>query len=407
MPTPRFSARSTRRTSLPRETWYYLAVLLCVLGGAMMREVNLLLLMAGMLAGPLLLSWRAVVVMLRGLEVRRDMPSSVGAGDLLVVNVTVTNPRRRLGGWAITVEDTIGDEDGNFLVPSTYFSFIPAGRSRETVYRARLPKRGIHAVGPIRITSRFPFGLVKRTVVLGETTHLVVSPRLGSLTPRWIARHRPAFEGAARRQVKHGRVEGEFHGVRPWHRGDNRRWIHWRASARHGELVVRQFEQPRDRDIVVLVDPWVPPKPSDDDLDNVELAISFAATVLADLCRKGGSNITFAAAGGERIQEGAASHGFLKEAIRSAATVRTTHEDLVPDLLAETLQKVETSTEVVLVTTRPMDPSDTARFKRLWEDPALRGHLPHVRVVETCAEPSRPRHALSQYFTCDETGLPR
>lgn len=397
----RFSWRNLRKTALPRETWYYVAVLLCVLGGAMMREVNLLLLMAGMLAGPLLLSFHVVVAMLRGIEVRRDLPSSVGAGDLLVVTVIVTNPRKRLGCWAITVEDTIEGEGSPPLRPTTYFSFIPAGQSRETVYRARLPRRGLYAVGPIRISSRFPFGLVCRAEVRAETAPLVVSPRLGTLTQRWIARHRPAFEGSARRHLRHGRVEGEFHGVRPWRTGDTRRSIHWRSSARHGTLVVRQFEQPRDRDIAIFVDPWIPRNPSEDDLDSVELAVSFTATVLADLCRKGGSNITLSAAAEGHIQIGSASHGFLQEAIRSLATVRAAHEDRPVWGLMEVLERIEAGTEIVLVTTRPTDPSDAARFARLRDDPALRPHLSHIRVVETCAAPSQPRHALSQYFTCD------
>jgi uncharacterized protein (DUF58 family) len=322
------------------------------------------------------------------------------------VTVTVTNPRKRLGCWAIAVEDVIEGEDATPLRPTSYVSFIPAGQSRETVYRARLSRRGLYAVGPIRISSRFPFGLVRRAEVRAETAPLVVSPRLGMLTQRWVARHRPAFEGSARRHSKHGRVEGEFHGVRPWRTGDNRRWIHWRSSARHGTLVVRQFEQPRDHDIAIFVDPWMPKNPSKDDLDNVELAVSFTATVLADLCRKGGSNITFAAVGESRVQNGFASHGFLQEAIRSLATVGGVHEDRPARRLAEVLERIEAGTEIVLVTTRPTDPSDTARFAPLWDDPALRPHLSHVRVVETCAAPSQPRHALSQYFTWDGTAIP-
>ena len=54
-----------------REGWYYLLVLGLVFCGAMLREVNLLLILAGLLLGPLLFNLRAVVVTLRNLEVRR------------------------------------------------------------------------------------------------------------------------------------------------------------------------------------------------------------------------------------------------------------------------------------------------------------------------------------------------
>ena len=49
-----------RQTSICREGWYYVAIMAVVLGGAVLHEVNLLLILAGILLGPLLLNWRAV-----------------------------------------------------------------------------------------------------------------------------------------------------------------------------------------------------------------------------------------------------------------------------------------------------------------------------------------------------------
>ena len=66
--------RNTRRTTLCLEGWAYLIVLAIVLVGAMIREVNLLLMLTGLMAGPVLFSWRLAVVTMRGLEVRRKMP---------------------------------------------------------------------------------------------------------------------------------------------------------------------------------------------------------------------------------------------------------------------------------------------------------------------------------------------
>ena len=49
-----------RQTTICREGLYYLVITALVLGGAMLKEVNLLLILAGMLLGPMLLNWRAV-----------------------------------------------------------------------------------------------------------------------------------------------------------------------------------------------------------------------------------------------------------------------------------------------------------------------------------------------------------
>ena len=57
-----------RRTTVCREGCIYLLVLAMVFGVAISREVNLLLMLAGILVGPLVFSWRAVRLTLRGLR---------------------------------------------------------------------------------------------------------------------------------------------------------------------------------------------------------------------------------------------------------------------------------------------------------------------------------------------------
>ena len=77
---------------------------------------------------------------LGGLEVRRKMPHGVSAGDLLVVNLELSNPRRRLGSWAVVVEEQISSEAGpgrgQSIRPSVFFGYVPPRASREGVYRA-------------------------------------------------------------------------------------------------------------------------------------------------------------------------------------------------------------------------------------------------------------------------------
>ena len=68
--------------------------------------------------------------------------------------------------------------------------------------------------------------------------------------------------------------------------------MHWRSSARTGKFVVRQLEPPHNRDAAILLDLWAAQTALNaEELDNVELAISFAATVLTDLCRQGSGKV--------------------------------------------------------------------------------------------------------------------
>ena len=366
----------------------------------MMREVNLLLMLTGLMTGPVLFSWRLAVLTMRGLEVRRKVPREICAGDLLVVHVELTNSRRRRGSWAVVAEERIeriSDHGRPSPVhPAVYFSYVPAGQAQARAYRGRLNQRGRYRLGPMRVWSRFPFGLFRRTLVFGATGTLTVFPRLGRLTRRWMTRHHEAFEGTQRRERRAGRTQGDFYGVRPWQHGDSRRWVHWRASARHGTLLVRQFEQHRNRDVAVLLDLWQPEGPQQEHLDSVELAVSFAATVVTDLCRKGGSNLLVGTTGPEpTCHSGPASAALVTDVMQRLALVEADSQDRLPALLWRALGEIEPGTEVVLLTTRPVDLSDTERFAAVWGDPARRAAARRIRAFNTAEE------ELGEYFRAE------
>src|SRR5687767_8507990 len=96
-----------RRAWLSREGFYYLGVLAFIVGGAVLRSFNLLVVLAGMMLAALLLNWRVVMATLRGLAVFRKLPEQVAAGEPLTVEINIQNTRRRLGAWLVTVEDWV------------------------------------------------------------------------------------------------------------------------------------------------------------------------------------------------------------------------------------------------------------------------------------------------------------
>ena len=147
--------------------------------------------------------------------------------------------------------------------------------------------------------------------------------------------------------------------------------------------MVLQFEQPRNRDVALLLDLWQPPRPAPADRENVELAVSFAATVLADLCRKGDSNVYLSTFGVRaRCSGGPASAALLQELMERLAVIEGQHRDGLAALLDATFARLESAAELVLVTTRPVDPGDPARLGRL-ADPARRAMLRRLRVIDT------------------------
>ena len=273
-----------------REGTYYLLMVTAVFGWALINEANLLLLVGGILCAPLLLNWWMCKASLRGIDVRRRVVRSVMAGTPLYVELEVRNTRRRRGSWGLTIQDQLvkrsAGADVALMQPRVFLLSLPAGQQRRVRYRLVVPRRGSYRFGPLVITSRSPFGLFRWDHVLPASDSLTVYPRLGRLSPAWRRRYDPYRQGARGTQ-RPGRAAGDFYAVREWQVGDSARWIHWRRSARQGQLIVRQFERPGDFHLVVLVDLWQPGRHHQDH-EKFETAISFVGTLVADLCRQPG-----------------------------------------------------------------------------------------------------------------------
>jgi len=373
-----------RRTAITREGWQYLLIFALVFGGALVNDVNLLLILGCMLAGPVLLSRHLALFTLRGLVVQRRLPRAVCAGDLLVVHLSISNTRRRVGSWILVLEEPIcrltdGQEakrNGPAAEASALFPYVPARQTCKGDYRGRLAQRGRYRLGPMRLSTRFPFGLFRYSTICGTPTTLTVLPRLGRLTESWDALRHQSFSDNDRRELRPG-IDGDFYGLRPWQRGDSRRWIHWRTSARAGQIMVRQFEQPYSRDAAIVLDLWQPPAADATHRENVELAVSFAATLAAELCRKGNSELFLVAADpAPRVTGGPGSPAMLRDLMERLALIDAQSHDRTAELLQLAVGQIEPGTEIILIGTRPIDLSQAKYAGKLPADVVRRisGH---------------------------------
>jgi uncharacterized protein (DUF58 family) len=168
----------------------------------------------------------------------------------------------------------------------------------------------------------------------------------------WAIHHHSVVEGTHGGQ-RSTRAPGEFFDVREWQAGDSVRWVHWRSSARHGELVVRQFEQTRHRDVTVLVDLWQPTEPHTEDLENVELAVSFAATIVVDLCRRRDSNLSVSIAGSEPTScSGVTSDALMTEVLHKLAVAQAVSKDHLPAEFEAALRRIPAGAVVLVISSR-------------------------------------------------------
>src|SRR5436309_15670587 len=86
--------RTRRRSRLTREGFYYVIVMAFVVIRGSMKEINLMFVVAGMMAGALYFDWWSGRMMLRRLKIRRRLPESIAAGETLVVELEATSPNR-------------------------------------------------------------------------------------------------------------------------------------------------------------------------------------------------------------------------------------------------------------------------------------------------------------------------
>jgi uncharacterized protein (DUF58 family) len=388
-----------RYTSICREGWYYLFVLVFVISGGLLRDINLLMVVAGMMLGPLLYNWRSVVVSLRELSIERNLPEGICAGDTLSVSLRLENHRRRRDSWSLVVEDQIVQEAGasdERATATVLFAHLPAGASQRQTYHGRLMHRGRYRFDSLQVSTAFPIGLVRRTTKFAADDTFYVFPRLGRLTRRWSQMRAEATIGARRAGARQGAMEGDFLALRDWRPGDSRRWIHWRTTARRGNVVVRQFEQQRNEDLVLLVDLWQPDEPDETQRERIEAAVSFAATAIEDLCRRGGSQLVLGVTAREPFSlHGQGSMGLLSEAMQQLAVVQAGGEDRLAEQCSEALEHAGSGATIAIISTRPVDLSDQARFGRLTEFAVGELAARKVLLLDVGGD------ALAEYFTME------
>jgi uncharacterized protein (DUF58 family) len=362
-----------RRAWLTREGWYYLAVLAFIIGGAVLRSVNLLVILAGTLIAPVLFNWRLVMASLMGLNVQRRLPAQILAGEPLTVEVNVVNTRWWMSSWLLTVEDWLerkatGDrrrEPRRLLSKreathvTAIIPHVPANGQAIGTYRITLHRRGRYRFGPLRVSTRFPLGLVRGQITVRERSELIVSPRLGRLLAPWAVLLEAELVGDERRHPQRGVSEGDYYGLRPWQSGDSLRWVHWRSTAKLSRPIVRQYERRRSRDVAIVLDPWLPTDFDEREEGFLELAVSFVATAINDITSRGHSRLTVALAGpAPACFSGPASPLLFEELLVRLADLPAASDYSLAEVLAQALEAAPRGVRLVVVSPRSAgDPS--------------------------------------------------
>ena len=388
-----------RYMTIPKETFVYITILAVVMVSAMIREINLLIILAGLMIGPLLVNWQVVRLTLGKMSCDRKIPDSLYPNEPFSVDLIVKNGRRRLDSWALVIEDKfrwkgrVASSKKDEVRARAFIPNLKPGKLGMASYRGGLARRGRYEVGPIKISTSVPLGLFKYTIVVPNSgDQIVVYPRLGVVTKRWHELVKVDQMGQRSTRRNQGQIEGDFYGLRDWRTGDSRRWIHWRSSAKRNELVVRQFEQNRNQNFVILLNL------QSAQTESVEMAISFVASVVVEHCRRHGGNLILGVGGGQvQFVKGSASNAFIAEALEVLAVATNAVADPMPELIETGMASLSSDDRLVLVSTKPFDTQDVTRFDHVAEDRQKR------RAFNQAINVDVTDHEFSKWFHFDET----
>jgi uncharacterized protein (DUF58 family) len=143
--------------------------------------------------------------------------------------------------------------------------------------RSTITRRGMYAVGPVEVTTGDPFGLFRHRRRFGRARNVLVYPRAVELPAFYVPPANLPGEGRFRRATHY--VTPNASGVRPYEFGDSFNRIHWRSTARTGELMVKIFELDPASDIWLVLDLQRGVHTGDGDDSTEEYAVSIAASV--------------------------------------------------------------------------------------------------------------------------------
>ena len=192
-------------------------------------------------------------------------PAKVHAGSSTRVDLTVTNRGRR-SSPVLSVRDQVSGTKGATLLVRP----LPSRAQVQAAYRFSTARRGIVTVGPLQVELTDPFGMARLRLPAAGTSELVVYPEIEPLSALPLSAGNDPLAGSEHPNSL-GRSGEDFASLRAYVVGDDLRRVHWAATARHDELMVRQDELPwQGRTTIVL-----------DDRRSVHTAQSFERAVSA------------------------------------------------------------------------------------------------------------------------------
>ncbi|MFB3815814.1 MAG: DUF58 domain-containing protein [Terriglobales bacterium] len=311
---------------ITREGLVYFALVLVIGVAALNTGNNMLFIVIAAMLGAVVVSGVASAAVLRGLELEVMMPAHVFAGTPVLARVILRNPRR-LPSFSVSVTPPrarrvrrLRTQRTTFAFPArrpperqwvrlpdvrltvardeappaifsapVYFPYLPGGSTATAELELNFPRRGRYQQRGFGLATRFPFSFLLKTRRLELARELIVYPPVEPTDASLEVL--PMITGEFEAFVR-GRGH-DLYRIREYQPEDPRRHVDWKATAKTGELKVREYTREDERKLRVVFDNPAPDQISETEYED---AVTLAAT-LAWHFANDSTDLSFAAPG--------------------------------------------------------------------------------------------------------------
>ena len=266
------------RFRLTREGWVYIAGVFLLGLAALNTGNNLLFLILSALLAGILMSGVLSTIVLTGNELEIELPEQIFAGQPALAMLTLHNRKDSLPSFSLRVRTDERAVSQPVFRDPVYFPYVP--RASQAMQRVELlfPRRGLYRQDSFLLQTRFPFGFLEKWRKVDSPVEALVYPPVEPTEEFYEVL--PMVSGELE-SLHRGRGH-DLYAIRDYQSADSARHVDWKATARTGELKVREFAREDERQVVLIFDPLVfPPAgahaPSPEQLERFERGVKLAA----------------------------------------------------------------------------------------------------------------------------------
>ncbi len=292
--------RSPFSFGITRSGGFYILSVFLVALAAVKTGNNLLYLILAVLLSAILAAGIFARLSLRSIFVSLQVPQNVFVEEDVPIKISLRNRKAWLTSFSILVEDLallrargragwIGRlrhrisgtpsrllEEKPVLQHAAYFPAIPPGEARAELISQSFARRGLYHLEGLRLSTQFPFGFFSRGERISVSGDVLVYPPIREISSDL---HLLPFLPGKLEGKRPGQGES-LYAIRNYHEGESARLIHWKATAKTGKLMAREYAREEESEFCLVLD-TVMPAHRQDDLDRFEKAVSLAASLAA------------------------------------------------------------------------------------------------------------------------------